>query len=316
MPGAAAAILLYCLLAALSSQCGWLAFFPAAVSGAVLAALFLLHRTPFVLLAPLCAAAVVLLWAQGGISAGLSLLSVVLGCTGALSVYSGKSRLSASVLGGVGCGICLMGGGGIILLCRGISFADAMPLLRDFLYAELIAMTLHLPGGTVLPVFSPEAAQTLLDMLTPLVPAIAGTLLFLMGYVSTGCLRLILSVLDAREDFLPDAWHLQPGRACASVYCGAQMFLLLALCTPGAESLYYAALNTAVLFMLPLAFAGFGSLLRLHRVFPSMGGTARAAVFCLAFMLLAAGIYWLFTAAAFYGVYLSFRRSSPSNQED
>jgi len=314
LPGAAAAVLLYCLLAALTSQCGWFAFLPAAVSGAIPASLFLLYRTPFALLSPLFAAAAVLLLARDGISAVLALFSVVLGFTGAAAVYGGKSRLWASVLGGLGCGVCGSVAGVVFLLCRGETVSNVPHLLRDSLDRTLTAMTLHLPDGTVLPVFSPEAVQTLLDMLMPLVPAVAGTLLFLMGYVCTASLRLILSVLDARADFLPDAWHLQPGKECAVVYCGAQLFLLLAICTPGAQGLYYASLNTSVLFMLPLSLAGFGALMRLPRTFRSMGGTAKAAVCCLGIMLLAAGIYWLFTAAAFYGVYLSFRR--PSSDED
>ena len=308
-PGALAAVFLYCLLCALSSQCGPFALLGAAVSGSVPAALFLLHRTPFAAAVPLCAVGTVAVFAPNGFSAVLTLLSLVLGVTGAVAVYGEKSRLFAGVLGGICCGVSGAAAGGILLLQRNIPLSDALTLLRSSLLESFLSLTLHFPDGHTLPVFSPEAAQVLLDTLTPLMPALLGTVLFLMGYVSTGCLRMILTVLGAREDFLGDPWHLRAGRECALLYCGAQVFLLLSILTPRAEALYYVCCNVSALFMLPLAIDGFGTLFRLSRTYPSMGATARAAVFCLGIMLLAAGIHWLFTAAAFYGVYLSFRRA-------
>jgi hypothetical protein len=248
------------------------------------------------------------LFARDGLSAVLTLLSVVLGISVAGAVYGGKSRLFTSVLGGICCGMTGAAAGFILLLHRDLSLTDALTFLRSSLLEEFLALTLHFPDGHTLDVFSPEAAQVLLDTLTPLMPAILGTVLFFLGYISTGCLRMILTVLGAREDFLGDPWHLRAGRECAVLYCGAQLFLLLAILTPRAEALYYVCCNVSVLFMLPLALDGFGTLFRLSRTYPSMGTTARAAVVCLGIMLLAAGIHWLFTAAAFYGVYLAFRR--------
>jgi len=308
LPGALAALFLYGLLCALSAQCGPFAVLGAAVSGSVPAALFLLHRTPFAAVVPLGAIGTVVLFARDGLSAVLTLLSVVLGISAAGAVYGGKSRLFTSVLGGICCGVTGAAAGGILLLQRNIPLTEVLPLLRNSLLEALLALTLHFPDGHTLPVFSPEAAQVLLDTLTPLMPAILGTVLFLMGYISTGCLRMILTVLGAREDFLGDPWHLRSGRECALLYCGAQLFLLLAILTPRAQALYYVCCNVSALFMLPLALTGFGELFRLSRTYPSMGATARAAVICLGIMLLAAGIHWLFTAAAFYGVYLAFRR--------
>jgi hypothetical protein len=314
VPGALAACFVYCLLAALSAQCGVLTLFPACISGGILAAVMLLCRNPLAVAAPVCGSGAILLFARDGLSAALALLSVMMGIMVAGCVFLSRSRLYTTVLGALVAGL----GGGVFLLAflvrHGAALQQASELLRNFLQEILSVMVIRFPTGKELTVFSPEAVQVLLDMLLPLLPAIIGITLFLASYLAGGSLRLILTVLGARADFFSDGWQLLVGRECAAVYCGAQLFLLLAITTPQAEILYYASYNTALLCMIPLALCGFGALFRLLRTVPALGTTAKAAIICLAVMLLAAGLYWLFTAAAFYGVFLSFGRKS--SEED
>jgi hypothetical protein len=193
-----------------------------------------------------------------------------------------------------------------LLLPRGISFSQAADSLRAVFLVKLGELAIPLPGDRLLPVFSPEAAGMLLDILTPLIPSLLPIALLLMGTAVTGGVRLILASLGAQGDFLPNGWQIRAGKASAAIYCGAQLVLLLAITTPDAQTMYYAANNISLLFMTPLALTGFGSLPRLIRSLRDGGAAAKAAVAVLIVMLLLAGLYWLCTAAAFYGVYQTF----------
>ena len=311
LPGAVAAALLLCLIAALASQCSIFGLIPAVLGGAILAALFLLHRSVFAVIVPFCAAGAVLFFARSAVSAAAALFLIPLGGAAAAAVYRGMSRLASSVLCAISAGLWIALPAGIFLLLKETTPLQAVRSLKSELREVLGAMSLPMPGGSELSVFSPEAADALLEALTPLMPGLCGVVLFLLGVAVTSFLRLILVTLEARADFLPDMWYLGANRGSAAVYCGAQLLFLLAITTPDAEPLYYAAYNTALLFMMPLSLAGFGALWRLLRTLRPVGAATKAAFACLILMLLLAGLYWTFTAAAFYGVWLAFRSPKP-----
>lgn len=306
LPGAAAASVILCLLAALGAQNGIFALFAAAVSGTLFASLLLLHRSLFVLIVPAAASAAVILSAQSASAAAAALLFIPLGCAAACAVYRGMSRLAASVL----CASAAAVYGAALLIVLHMSPVQGIETLQSSAEAWLASLTLPAPGGQATFVFSAESAEILVASLMPLLPSLCAGILFFLGCTVTALLKRIITALNAGEDFFRDAWHIRAGRGCAAVYCGAQCAVLLAAATPHAEPLYYAAYNVAAIFMLPLAFGGLGVLVRQLRSLDSVGAMTKAAAAVLALMLAAAGIYWFFTAAALYGVYLAFRRTA------
>ena len=310
LPGAAAASVILCLIAALSARSGLFALFSAAVSGTLFAALLLLYRSPFVLTVPAAASAAVIFCAHSALSAAAALIFIPLGCAASFAVYRGMSRLAASVLCASAVAVYAAVYGAALLIVLRMNPVQGGEVLRSSAEAWLASLTLPGPGGQAAVVFSAESAEILVDSLTPLLPSLAAGMLFFLGSAVTALLKRIIAVLGAGGDFFRDAWRIRAGRGCSAVYCGAQCAVLLAAATPRAEPLYYAAYNVAAIFMLPLAFCALGVLIRQLRSLDSVGAMTKAAAAVLAIMLAAAGIYWFFTAAALYGVYLAFRRAA------
>lgn len=308
-PGALCAVALYFLIQMLSAQCGCFALFPAAVGGAVLAALLLLVRSWPVLLAPFGAAALALFTARDGVSLALSLLGIPLGVGVAVAVYAGMNRLAASFFAGALSGLAVALPLGTILIIRGISFGEAVSLLYTDWETAIGSLTLARPGGEPLSVFSPEAAATLVEILLSIAPALTAGVLFLCGYAVTSFVRRILLVLGAQSDFFADGWPFRADRMCAAVYLGAQALLLAAMTTPDAQAMYYALYNVTLFFLIPLSLFGLSDLIRFLSQPDRVGTATKAALAALALMLLTAGLYWLLTALALYGAYRTFRHT-------
>ncbi len=305
--GAAAAVVLLCLIASFCTQLGLFAL-PAAVSaGAIFGALLLLHRTLLSAAAVLPVSGAVILASPDALSAVLALLCIPLGVAAAAAVYRGMSRMAASVLTAVSAGGYLIAACGIWLLIGGMSVREGAEAGRTALYDMLCAWQITVPGGGRLAVFSPEAAEALLSYLIPILPAIASAVLFLVGGAVCGIVHLILTALGARQDFFPVGWPMRAGKSCAVIWCTAQILLLLAVTTPNARPMYYAAYNIVIVFMIPLALTGLAVLLGQLRSMETLGTLGRVAIIFLMVMIAAAGLYWFFTAAALYGIYIVFR---------
>lgn len=309
LPGALVSTLILCLIAALTACCGAWAFLSAIAGGAILAALFLLHRSVLTVLTPLCTAAIAMLCADSTLSAISALLILPLGAAIAIAVYRGWGRLAASVLAAA-CGGSFLAVPGVILLrLRALSVSDAISLLRTRTAAQLAALTVPVESGERMAVFSAESAEILTNYLLPFLPAITVLTLLLTGCTVSALVYLILSGLGARADFFPGGWRFYANRAIAVIFCGAQLCVFLAATTPQAQPMYYASVNLALIFMMPLAGEGAFTLIRQLRTNDAIGTTTKIAVAVLTLMLLSTGLYWFCTAAALYGVYTVFRRT-------
>ena len=304
--GAAAAVLLLCLIASFSAQMGIFALPAAALAGGIFGALLLLHRTPLSPAAVLPVGGVILLFAADAWSGVWSALCIPLGFAAAFAVYRGMRCMASSVLSAVSAGIFLTLAGIVRLLIGGMTVREGIRGGYDALYDMLCSWQITVPGGR-LTVFSPEAAQVLCDMAIPVFPGIAAAVLFLIGCAVSGTVRVILRALGADGDFFPAGWPMRAGKSCAVIWCTAQVLLLLAVTTPNARPMYYAVYNTVIIFMIPLALTGFSVLLRQFRRMDTLGTLGRIAVVALILMIALAGMYWFMCAAALYGVYTVFR---------
>ncbi len=304
--GAAAAVLLLCLIASFCTQLGVFALPAAILAGGIFGTLLLLHRTPLSAAAILPVGGAVILFASdicGGVGA---FLCIPLGFAAAAAVYRGMRRMAASVLTASVSGLYLVAAAGVWLISQRMTVREGAESAYRALYDSLCAWQLAVPGGR-LTVFSPEAAQTLTDSLVPLFPAVVCVCLFLSGCAVTGTVRLLIRALGADEDFFPYGWPMRATKSCAVIWCTAQLLLLLAVTTPHAQPMYYAAYNIVLIFMIPLALTGLSTLIRQLRFAETLGTLGRIAVVTLVLMIALAGLYWFLCAAALYGVYTVFR---------
>jgi len=309
LPGAAAAVFLLCLTASISGQCGIFALPLTVIGGVLLAGVLLLHRSVLSLCAPFLAGGIIILCASDVPAAVVSSLILPFGCAAAAAVYRGAGRMSASVACALCGGVFLFAVGAVYCLFSGITLSEAAEFLSGWLAEEFMELTVPVPGAGMLPLFSEEAVSALVKTLIPVLPMAFAWLLFLPGCAVTGLLRLLFVLLKADREYLPDPWYLRAGRAAALIYCAAQMLLLAALTVPDGRALVYSAYNTAGIFMLPLALHGCSALVLEFRFHRDIGILTKIAVAALGLMFLAAGIYWFFTAAAWYGIYIIFHRA-------
>ena len=307
--GAAAAVLLLCLIASFCTQMGIFALPVSALAGGMFGALLLLYRTPLSAAAILPVGGVILLFAADVWSSVWAFLCIPLGFAAAFAVYRGMRCMASSVLSAVSAGVYLILVGAVRLLSCGMTVREGIRSGYDALYDMLCAWQITVPGGR-LTVFSPEAAQVLCDMAIPVFPGITLAVLFLMGCAVSGTVRVLIRALGADGDFFPDGWPMRAGKSCAVIWCAAQVLLLLAVTTPNAQPMYYAVYNTVVIFMIPLALTGFLALVRQFRRMETLGILGRIAVIALILMIALAGMYWFMCAAALYGVYTVFRPSA------
>ena len=64
---------------------------------------------------------------------------------------------------------------------------------------------------------------------------------------------------------------------------------------------------------MPLSILGLTTLVSQFRRSESLGVSSRLALLFLALMIAAAGLYWFLTFAAFYGIYIVFRRENAAS---
>ncbi len=291
------------------------AYFPllslptAAVSGALLAGLLLLHRTPLSVIAPLLAATAGALLAKSSTGAILSFLFLPIGFSIAFSVHMRMNRMSAIAV--TGCASAFVGAVclGASVLASGLAPGAFFHSLKESLSDRLTSYTVMTETGVRMPILTEESADILLSLLTVLLPAIVICTLFLLAYAATGLLWKILSRLGAADDFLPEGFRMVPGKLTAAVYLISQPLTLLLLTFPDMRGLYYGVYNVSLVFLLPLAVFGISEFLHQFRHNKSLSGTSRAALIVLVIMLIVSGIYWLLTFAAYYGIYIVFRTS-------
>ena len=307
LPGTAAASVLLLILSVAGVQLGWFSLLMTVAAGTAAAGILLLHRTPLSLTVPPVCAAAAALSAPDLMAAIPALLILPLGFCAALAVFSGWSRIrtvtvTAAATGAVGATAMTA-----VLAIRRLTPAAFLKSLQADAAAYLTSFTAVTETGTETAILTEESAAVLVSYGTLLSPAILVCGLFLMAYLTTGLLRRMLDLLGAGADFLPDGWRMIPGRASAAIYAAAQIVTYLCAVTPGGEALYYAFYNVSLIFLLPLSILGLTTLFRQFRTSEALGTTGRLALLFLALMIACAGLYWILTFAAYYGVYIVFR---------
>ncbi len=281
-----------------------------AVAGAILAAMLLLHRTPLSVIAPLLCAALIAVLFKNGTAAVLTLLFLPIGFSAAFAVFMHMRRMQTVAV--CGCASAFVGAVslGASILASGQTPTAFFTSVKASLIHWLTSHTVLTETGERMPILTEASAQALLSYFTVLLPSLLICALFLLAYFATGLLKRILSRLGALEDFLPDGWELIPGKLTASIYLFTQPISFLCAALPDAQALYFGFYNVSLVFLLPLAILGLRVCIRHFRHTKSLGRIGKTALAALSLLLACAGLYWLLTFAAFYGVYLIFKAES------
>ena len=278
-----------------------------AVSGGILAAVLLLHRAPLSVIAPFLCAGLCAVFAKNGTAAVLSFLFLPIGFASAFAVFMRMKRMQAIAVSG--CAAAFVGAIslGATILASGLTPAAFFASVKEECIRFLTSHTVLTETGDRMPFLTEASADALISYFTLLLPAILICSLFLLSFFATGILRKILARLGAEADFLPGGWELMPGKLAAAVYLFTQPIAFLCAVLPDAQALYFGFYNVSLVFLLPLAILGITACIRHFRHTKSLGGLGKTALAALALLLAAAGLYWLLTFAAFYGVYIIFR---------
>lgn len=306
-PGTIAASVLLIILTALAVRFSVLSPLFTLLSGTVLAGILLLHRTPLSLLAPLGAGIAAVLAAPSAPAAVLPLLFLPLGVVTAHAVRCGFGRMKAIIAAASASAAVIAAVFAVMLWAEGTSLPLYIAELKNEAILWLTSHTVMTAEGVRAAVLTEQSAGILISYGMLFAPAFLVCGLFLLAFGTTGLLWRLLAILDAEEDFLPDGWHMMPGRAVAVLYMISQGAVFLTAQFPGAEIPYYAFYNAALIFLTPLSILGITTLVRQFRHSGSLGALGRLALVSLTIMLAVAGLYWLLTFAAFYGIYIVFR---------
>ncbi len=295
-------------LCALSTRVVWFLLPGWIVGGVITAALCLLSRTPLALLAPAGAAVCAALAAPHAALTAAALLGVPMGAAAAASVFLSENRMRTAVAAACAGGACAAVCAAILLAASDASFAQTIERLRLAFIENLCAVTVATKDGAV-QLLSEESAAALWKYLLSLTPALSLGGLFLLGAAQCALLCAFLSLLGAAPAFFGGPWPLEAGRAAAVCFFAARLLAFLFSMSRQAETVYYALYNLSLVLMWPLALDALGvGLARLRRS-ERFGAFTRLAVVCLAVMIASASMYWFFTAAAFAGTVIVFRRA-------
>ena len=310
LPGAAVLFGALLLLSCLSVHLGGFSIVTAAVSGAFLAVLLLFHRSLLTLFIPVICGLLIAFRAPDVLSAVLSFAFLPAGVSIAFSLRIGKSRMAAIAITTVSIGFVLAAAAAVLLAVQRISLSDFLLSLRTSAAEKLTSFTVVTADAGEMPLFTKESAAALVAYATLLAPAIAACLLFLVSYIATGIVRHMLIGMKADTFFLRDGWRMMPTKGMTVLYIAAQIFTFLFAAVPDARTLYYGCYNISLIFLLPLSILGLTTLVSQFYRSESLGVAGRLALLFLALMIAAAGLYWFLTFAAFYGIYIVFRKEN------
>lgn len=282
------------------------------LTGALAAGMILLSRSVLSVIAPLAAAVLGACIAQSSAAAVLCFLFLPIGFAAAFAVFMRMSRMTAVTVSA--CAAAFVGTISIAsaILGSGLTPYAFFQSLKTKIVLWLTSHTVLTETGARMPILTEESANALVSYFTVLAPSILICSLFLLAYVSTGLLWKLICLLGAENDFFPHEWHLMPGRITAAVYLIAQPITFLCAILPDTRAFYYGFYNVSLVFMFPLALLGISTVFRQFRYAKSLGGASRAAIAAIVLMCAAAGLYWLLTFAAFYGIYIVFRVTGPT----
>ncbi len=306
-PGTIAASLLLILLTVLAVRFSVLSPLFTLLAGSVFAGILLLRRTPLALLAPIGAGLAAVLAAPSATAAILPVLFLPLGVVTAHAVRCGFDRMKAVAAAASASAAVGAAATAVILWAEGGSLASYAAAYKSRAILWLTSHTVLTDEGVRTAVLTEQSADVLISYGMLFTPAVLVCGLFLLAFGTTELLRRLLALLDAEADFLPDGWPLLPGRAAAVLYMISEGAVFLTAQIPDAEIPYYAFSNAALIFLTPLAILGITTLVRQFRHAEALGTLGRLALIFLTIMLAAAGLYWLLSFAAFYGIYLVFR---------
>jgi len=313
LPGAAMLFGALLLLSCLSVHAGGFFILTAAVSGAFLAVLLLFHRSILTLFIPLACALLIAFQAPNVLSAVPAFAFLPAGVSIAFSLRLGKSRMAAIAITSVSVGFVLAAAGAVLLVVQRISLSDFLLSLRTSLTEALTSFTVVTADAGEMPLFTEESAAALVTYATLLAPAIAACSLFLVSYIATVIVRRMLIGMKADTFFFKDGWRMMPTKGMTVLYIGSQIFTFLFAAVQDTQALYYGCYNLSLIFLMPLSILGLTTLVSQFRRSESLGVSSRLALLFLALMIAAAGLYWFLTFAAFYGIYIVFRRENAAS---